>query len=82
MKSVPVISSISDLFDAFGGTAALARAVGVKPSRAGEWKRTNSIPAPFHKPIVDAALLFGIDGVTADVIDRICAQQPSVTAAE
>jgi hypothetical protein len=53
MQHVP--SSIPDLIDAFGGSTAFARIIGLKPSTASEMKRRQSIPVPYWPKVVEAA---------------------------
>lgn len=80
MKNVGTILSVKELLKAFGGPAQVARALNLKPSRVTEWQARGTIPAVFHKVLVDLAVTFGIAGVTAEVIDQICS--PSLQAAE
>jgi hypothetical protein len=45
-------STISQIFDEFGGPARVARLLGVKPSTASEMKRRSAIPIKYWEKLV------------------------------
>lgn len=49
------MKTVSDIFEALGGNAAVGRALGVNPSTASEMKRRESIPVEYWPLLVEAA---------------------------
>lgn len=45
-----------DIIQAGGGNAAFARAVDTDANTVNQWKRQNSIPAPYWRAVADAGL--------------------------
>ncbi len=69
------MDTVSDIFDAFGGPAAVARAIKVRPSTASEMKRRGSIPAEYWRDLVAGARARNIGGVSADALAAIHARR-------
>jgi hypothetical protein len=69
------MQSVPDIFAAFGGPAAMARALQTRASTASEMKRRGSIPAEYWVRLVDAAKEAGIDGVTYEALARAHAKR-------
>lgn len=44
----------ADIIEAAGGASALARAIGADPNTVKQWKRGDSIPAPYWQSIAEA----------------------------
>lgn len=55
MSVMSLMRTVSDIFDAFGGNAAIGRVLGVNPSTASEMKRRESIPVEYWPMLVEAA---------------------------
>jgi hypothetical protein len=68
------MENVSDLFDAFGGQAAVARVLNVGASTASEMKRRQSIPAEYWPELVSEASRRGISGVTFEWLAVIYAR--------
>ncbi|MEE7460643.1 hypothetical protein MFUR16E_04515 [Methylobacterium fujisawaense] len=68
MRSDPQIQSVMDLFEALGGTSAVARLLGVGQSTASEMKRRGSIPSEYWVGLVQKAHEAQIVGVTYEVL--------------
>jgi predicted XRE-type DNA-binding protein len=62
------ISSISDLFEKFGGHAAVGRAIGVTTEHASLMKQRKSIPVARWQDVIKAASLAGIDLSSDDML--------------
>lgn len=60
--------TFDEIFTAFGGAAALARAIGIEPVHAQTMKARRSIPAPYWSQIVTAAQERGIETVTLEAL--------------
>lgn len=73
--------SISDIFAALGGTAAVARALGIGPSTASEMKRRGRIPAEYWRDLLLVARASGHHEVTADLLVEIHARPSKGTPA-
>lgn len=59
------LRTVDDVFRAFGGPTALARALSLKgPSTASEMRRRCSIPVEYWQRLVHVAPAFGVDGLT------------------
>lgn len=71
MTDSPSPGSVSELVDAFGGTAAFGRVIGRAPSTAGEQKRNGSIPVEYWDLVVAAARSAGIPGVTFESLAKM-----------
>lgn len=54
------------IIDRFGGTRALARAIGKSPSTVQSWKDSGFIPAQHQQAVLDAAMKAAIGITTAD----------------
>jgi len=76
------MKNVGEIWAAFGGPAAASRATGLKQSTITEMARNGSIPAKHHKLIVSTAETLGIEGITPEVVDAVCAPDPVLTAAE
>lgn len=63
--------AVSNIINAFGGTSAFARAIGVGQSTASEMKRRGSIPAEYWVLLVRAADDVGVVNVTFENLARI-----------
>lgn len=50
-----MMTTFDDIFEAFGGNSALARAIGVKISTAGEMRRRGSVPPEHWLRLIRAA---------------------------
>jgi hypothetical protein len=68
------MNTISDIFDVFGGNAAVARILGVGASTASEMKRRESIPVEYWPALVDEAKKAGRDDVTLESIAIVMAE--------
>lgn len=66
--------TVSDLFEAFGGPSAVARALRVGQSTASEMKRRGSIPAEHWVVLVHAAHEIGLENVTFERLAVIHAE--------
>ncbi len=62
------ISSISDLFEKFGGPAAVGRAIGVTTEHASLMKQRKSIPVARWQDVIKAAALAGIELSSDDML--------------
>lgn len=69
------MDSINALFDAFGGPAALGRAIDVNPSTASEMKRRQSIPVEHWELLVTSAKTLRIKGVTYEALAKMHPQR-------
>lgn len=67
--------SISNIFSALGGTAAVARALGVGPSTASEMKRRGRIPAEYWRDLLRTARAAGHSDITADLLVELHARR-------
>lgn len=77
------MKTASDIIAAFGGASSLARMLNIGATTVSEWGRRGSIPSRYHRNLVSMAEVVGIEGVTADVIDRVCDRDDMLpTAAE
>lgn len=76
--------TVSDLFDAFGGTSAIARIIGKGQSTAGEMKRSGNIGTRYWPAIIAAARERGadFDWVTPEALMLMHAPQAQPEAAE
>lgn len=68
------MDTVSDIFDALGGPAALARALGVNPSTASEMKRRGAIPSEYWVQLVEHARTAGREDIDYEAIARIHAK--------
>jgi hypothetical protein len=48
------VATVDELFARFGGSAAVARAIGKGPSTASEMKRRNSIPVEYWPALIES----------------------------
>jgi hypothetical protein len=81
------MDTVSDIFDALDGPAALGRALGVNPSTASEMKRRGTIPGEYWALLVEHARAIGRDDISYEAVARIHAKAkgrlpPSMTLAE
>lgn len=65
------MDTVDEVFVAFGGPTALARAIGIKTSAASEMRRRKSIPVDYWKDLVGAAEESGIAGVSYETLVTI-----------
>lgn len=68
------MQNVGDIFELFGGNAAVARVLGVGPSTASEMKRRESIPVEYWPALVDAAKHLGNDDLSLERIAIIMAE--------
>lgn len=68
------MNTISDIFDVFGGNAAVARILGVGASTASEMKRRESIPVEYWPALVDEARKIGREDFTLERIAIVMAE--------
>jgi hypothetical protein len=68
------MNTVSDIFDVFGGNAAVARILGVGASTASEMKRRESVPVEYWPALVDEAKKIGRDDVTLETIAIVMAE--------
>jgi len=61
------MSSVQNVIQKFGSQTALAEALGRPQSTIQYWNKTGSIPAKWHKPILEAASAIGITLSPADI---------------
>ncbi|WP_199085443.1 carph-isopro domain-containing protein [Bosea sp. ASV33] len=81
------MDTVSDIFDALNGPAAIARALDVKPSTASEMKRRGAIPGEYWAQLVEHARSVGCEEISYELIARIHAKAkgrlpPSMMAEE
>lgn len=62
------MTNFDDIFEAFGGNSALARAIGVKISTAGEMRRRGTVPPEHWLKLMRAAEERGIVGISAEIL--------------
>lgn len=67
----------SKIIDRFGGTRAMATALGLPPSTVQSWKEVGLIPAKHQQAILDEARARGIDLEPADFFDAPNPPPPS-----
>lgn len=67
------MDTINDIFDVFGGNAAVARVLGVGASTASEMKRRESIPVEHWPALVDEAKKIGRDDLTLECMAIVMA---------
>jgi len=65
--------TFDDVFDAFGGPAALAKETGIKPFHAQTMKTRDSIPPAYWPEVVKAAERLGKSDVTLEALAAIAA---------
>lgn len=68
------MQNVGDIFELFGGNAAVARVLGVGPSTASEMKRRESIPVEYWPALVDEARKVGNDELTLERMALIMAE--------
>lgn len=68
------MQNVDDIFEAFGGNAAVARVLKVGPSTASEMKRRESIPVEYWPALVDEAKRIDRPDVTLEAIAMIMAE--------
>lgn len=68
------MKTVSDIFDLFGGNAAVARVLNVIPSTASEMKRRESVPVEYWPALVDEAKRIGRSDVTLEAIAIVMAE--------
>lgn len=68
------MNTINDIFDVFGGNAAVARILSVGPSTASEMKRRESIPVEYWPALVDEAKRMGRDDLSLERIAIVMAE--------
>lgn len=69
------MQTVPDIFDAFGGPAAVSRVLQIRSSTSSEMKRRRSIPSEYWVRLVDAAKDAGIEGVTFETLARAHAKR-------
>jgi hypothetical protein len=62
------MTTFASIFDAFGGPAALGRALGISTEHAVQMRRRNSIPPEHWPALVEAARRDGVAGVTTEAL--------------
>jgi DNA-binding transcriptional regulator YdaS (Cro superfamily) len=67
--------SIQDVFSALGGTAALARSLGVGSSTVSEMKRRGRIPAEYWRDLLRTARATGHWEITPDLLVELHARE-------
>jgi hypothetical protein len=60
--------TFSSIFDAFGGPAALGRALGITTEHAVQMRRRNSIPPEHWPALVEIAQREGMQGITTEAL--------------
>ncbi|MDQ0320011.1 hypothetical protein QO002_002149 [Pararhizobium capsulatum DSM 1112] len=68
------MNTVSDIFDVFGGNAAVARILGVGASTASEMKRRESIPVEYWPALVDEAKKIDREDVSLERIAIVMAE--------
>jgi hypothetical protein len=71
------MNTVHDVFNALGGNAAVARALGVIPSTASEMKRRESIPVEYWPKLVEHARNVGKEEITLERLAIILAEAGS-----
>lgn len=64
--------TVPEIIDSFGGAAAFARAIGIKPSTASEMKRRRGIPVPHWPRLVAADPIDRPRYTYADLVEAHC----------
>ena len=68
-EDAPTIpSSVRELIGLWPSRRALSGAIGVSESRVHKWAQAGTIPARYHKCLIDAARSLGFVEVTADLV--------------
>lgn len=75
------MKNVTDIVTAFGGASSLARMLGVGVTTVSEWARRGSIPSRYHLRLSQMASVVGVDGISAEVIDRVCDRDDLPSAA-
>lgn len=70
----PPPDTIKALIDLWPTRATCAHDVGVTKSRVDKWAQSNSIPARYHRRVVESAKVRGFAGVSADLLADLHAQ--------
>jgi hypothetical protein len=68
------MQNVADIFSAFGGPSALARALKVNTSTASEMKRRRSIPPKYWFKLLSEAKRQGLNEITADLLAKVHAE--------
>lgn len=68
------MQNVGDIFELFGGNAAVARVLNVGPSTASEMKRRESIPVEYWPALIDEARRLGNEQLTLETIAIIMAE--------
>lgn len=68
------MKTVSDIFDVFGGNAAVARILKTMPSTASEMKRRESIPVEYWPTLVAEAERLGRTEVTLESMALVMAE--------
>lgn len=71
------METVSDIFDEFGGNAAVGRILCVNPSTASEMKRRESIPVEYWPALVDEAKRIGKPEISLEKLAIIMAEAGS-----
>jgi hypothetical protein len=71
-----MFQSHADVVDKFGGTRALAEAIGIDPLRAAHWRK-RGIPSRYWPRIEEVCGLYGF-GITARELMRLPARQKTL----
>jgi predicted fused transcriptional regulator/phosphomethylpyrimidine kinase len=67
------METVHNIFDTFGGSSAVAKALGVGQSTASEMKRRASIPVKYWPALVEAASEQGLNDITVERLASIMA---------
>lgn len=65
--------TFEEVFEAFGGPAALSKETGIPTYHTQTMKTRGSIPPGYWSEVVDAAARLGIEGVTLETLAAIAA---------
>ena len=79
MSTIQGLRTVANVFDALGGTTAVARALGVGTSTASEIKRRGRIPVEYWEELIGLARKLCVRGLDADALMRIHAR-PQATS--
>lgn len=64
------MKTINELYEKFGGSGAVAKAIQVKPSAASEMRRRKSIPVKYWPSLIEQATASGLS-LTNDILVRL-----------
>lgn len=67
--------TVDDVFEAFGGPAAVGKAIGKSTEHAAAMRRRGSIPVDYWLDLIAAADKAGIEGVNTEALTRMHARE-------